>query len=55
MQDLLTLWGQEVVSDEKVIAASITVSIVVKTDVSGAGLIDLVDKKLKMQNRIPTW
>ena len=38
VQDLLTLWGQEVVVNEKVIAASI----VEKTDNRGAGFIDLV-------------
>ena len=65
MQNLLTLWGEEVVVNEKVIVASIAV----KTDNICAGLIDIVgtrssgqlmrtssiDCRLQVQNLLTLW
>ena len=49
VQNLLTLWGQEVVVNEKVKAASIAASIVEQTDNRGAELIDLVGTRSSSQ------
>ena len=49
VQNLLTLWGQEVVVNEEVIAASITAFFSEYTDNRGAGLIDLVGTRSSSQ------